>query len=685
MTVRPGRDDIGLAASGAAAAISRSDAGLRRRLGWLLVVRLGLVSLFLAVAAVVYQPHASETFDGRLGLIALGYGVTAISSLFLRRVRRIRAFAGVQLAVDLALVTLVILVTGGLESPLAVLYNVVILNAALLRLGPGITVTAAAASAVYGGLMTALAVQAPADLPVAEHVVSHTTIVLSFLAIAGLARYLVLQLRAAEALLAERQAEIGRIEIVQRLVANTLDNGLVVTDGAGRVLSANPTAAEILGVQPAPGTPFEASLPGASALPLGGAPTELPLATPEDGPRVVRAKVATVTDTFQRPIGRIYVLQDVTTVRDMEAKLREQETIDAYTATVRPQEDTPTGGFEGLIGESEPMRQVYALVAKVAPSDSTVLITGESGTGKELVARAIHQRSPRHRREFVAVNCGAIPETLIESELFGHVRGAFTGAVADRPGLFRQAHGGTIFLDEIGELPLAMQVRLLRVLQDRQLVPVGGTTPISVDVRVVAATNRDLERSVSEGGFREDLYYRLNVIRIETPALRLRPEDIPLLLTHLLRTCSERHGKLVERVSPRTMRTLVTHAYPGNVRELENVVDHAVTLCEGDTLTEHDLPAHLHAPVEPPAPEPAAPPQTPAVRTPMLAAGLNLDDQLATYEKDMLLAALDQARGVRTHAAGILGIKYRSLRHRLSKYGLAIGDDDDGVETRVAP
>jgi len=325
-----------------------------------------------------------------------------------------------------------------------------------------------------------------------------------------------------------------------------------------------------------------------------------------------------------------------------------------------------------VCGSDSPLVALVRTCERIAQSDATVLLTGETGTGKEVFARAIHDKSPRAGRPLVPVNCGAIPETLIESELFGHVRGAFTGAVADRPGLFRQAHQGTIFLDEIGELPLAMQVRLLRVLQDRQLVPVGGSNAFAVDVRVVAATNRDLERLVADGRFREDLYYRLNVIRIETPPLRARPEDIPLLLVHLLRTCSERHGKTVERVSPRTLRTLCSYAYPGNIRELENIVDHAVTLCESDSLTEHDLPAHLlgraeGAPIA--APEPEA--------SPGFVPGCNLDEQLATYEKDMLLAALERAGGVRKRAAELLGIKYRSLRHRLSKYGLASGDDDD--------
>ncbi|MCC6849141.1 MAG: sigma 54-interacting transcriptional regulator [Deltaproteobacteria bacterium] len=666
----PSADDTSAGAGGAASA--RRDQPLRRRLGWFLVVRTVLVTMFLAFAAWVYGPQPAAGPDPRLGLIALGYGVTAISALLLPRVQRIVLFAGTQVTVDLALVTLVILATGGLASPLAVLYNVVILNSALLRLGRGVVATAAAAAIVYGALMAELAAAAPGGMPLGPHAASHGTIILSFFAIAGLARYLSTQLAAAESLLAARQEDLGRIEVLQQLVANAVDNGLVVTDGNGRMVSANPTAVEILGLVPgASGVALGDVLPGAAGLAADGAAVELALGDSGEAQRHLRVKVGTLTDTYQHAIGRIYVLQDVTTVRELEARLREQEQLEAYADTVRTTSATDVTVFEGLVGESEPMRRVFGLVEKVAPSDSTVLVTGESGTGKELVARAIHTRSPRAGREFVPVNCGAIPDTLIESELFGHVRGAFTGAVADRPGLFRQAHRGTIFLDEIGELPLPMQVRLLRVLQERQVVPVGGTTAMPVDVRVVAATNRDLERLVAEGKFREDLYYRLNVIRIETPSLRARPEDIPLLLVHLLRTCSARHGKTVERVSPRTLRTLCTYAYPGNIRELENVVDHAITLCEGDTLTEQDLPAQVMAHGETAAgePEPPAPP--------VFGDGRNLDEQLETYEKDMLLAALERAGGVRKRAAELLGIKYRSLRHRLSKYGLASPDDDD--------
>jgi transcriptional regulator with PAS, ATPase and Fis domain len=649
---------------------------LRARLGWFLLVRLLLVSAFFGGVAMLYfGEHVSTVPDAILGLIALGYGITAISGLFLPSVRRVFLYAAVQIFVDLGLVSLMIVLTGALQSPLPVLYNVVILNAALLRLGRGITLTAVAATIAYAAVIALLAF-ITGDVHLTQNLFTHLTNVASFFAIATLARYLTTQLAAAERLLEQQRQALGRIEDLQRLVVNSIDHGLIVTDGAGRITSANPSAAEILGFDPiaAAGGSLSTLLPASVALPSDGESVEFTLGD-ADTRRVLRVKSATVTDTFQLPVACVYVVQDVTTVRDMESRLREQDALEAYASSVQPLRDLPITSFEGLVGESEVMRRMFALIEKIAPTDSTVLITGESGTGKELVARAVHARSPRAKREFVAVNCGAIPATLIESEFFGHVRGAFTGAIADRPGLFRQANGGTIFLDEIGELPPTLQVRLLRVLQDHQIVPVGGGTPIAVDVRVVAATNRDIERLIATNQFREDLYYRLNVIRIETPPLRARPEDIPILLAHVLRSCATRHGKAVAKVSPRTMRTLATYSYPGNIRELENIVDHAVTLCEGDLLTEHDLPAHLlphqESPAQPhprPQPEPALPP--------LFVAGRSLDDQLATYEKDMLLAALDRADGVRKRAAELLGIKYRSLRHRLSKYGLAGGDED---------
>jgi two-component system response regulator HydG len=260
--------------------------------------------------------------------------------------------------------------------------------------------------------------------------------------------------------------------------------------------------------------------------------------------------------------------------RQLESRLREREGLPP----------------DGLVGASPPIREVQRMIDAVAYSATTVLVTGESGTGKELVARALHARSPRKAHPFVALNCGALTETLLESELFGHVRGSFTGAQRDQKGLFDAADGGTIFLDEIGDIPLSTQVRLLRVLQEGEFKRVGSTDPIRVDVRVIAATHRDLPRLVKSGRFREDLFYRLNVINIPLPPLRERVEDIPLLAYHFLRRYSDRLGKRVKALAPEALELLCGHRWPGNVRELENAVERAVVLCRGDAVMPADLP-----------------------------------------------------------------------------------------------
>jgi two-component system response regulator PilR (NtrC family) len=322
-----------------------------------------------------------------------------------------------------------------------------------------------------------------------------------------------------------------------------------------------------------------------------------------------------------------------------------------------------------LLGRSAPMQRVFDLVRKIAPTRTNVLITGESGTGKELVARALHNEGTRAAKTFVAVNCGAIPGTLLESELFGHVRGAFTGAGAAKDGLFHAADGGTLFLDEVGELDTAMQVKLLRVLQERKVKPVGGVEERPVDVRLVAATNRDLEAEVARGSFRQDLYYRLNVIQVHIPPLRQRREDIPLLVEHFVRRYADEMGKRVSGMAPDALAFLATYDFPGNVRELENLIERAVTLESGPQISRASLPDLQKR--TPPAPlEPVAdfPPE-----------GCDLDRILADVERDIVTKALRHTGGVRKEAARLLGITFRSLRYRLEKLGIesadAWGDD----------
>ena len=326
--------------------------------------------------------------------------------------------------------------------------------------------------------------------------------------------------------------------------------------------------------------------------------------------------------------------------------------------------------FENILGQSSKMLDLYKLLEKVAPTKTNILITGESGTGKELVAKAIHYNSPRKEKPFVTLNCGAIPEALIESELFGHMKGAFTDAIATKKGLFEIADEGTIFLDEISELPLLMQVKLLRVLQDREFKRVGGTEDIRVDVRITSATNRDLEEAVREKRFREDLYYRLNVIQIKLPPLRERKEDIPLLAMHFFKKYSEELNKSILTISPESVRILLNYDYPGNVRELQNIIERAVALESSQELTGQNLSSYLNEQL---------PIKKGVVDLEIPNEGIDLEKIVADLEKTLLMKALGKTKGIKKRAAELLHINFRSMRYRLEKYGLnQEGDSEPG-------
>jgi two-component system response regulator PilR (NtrC family) len=321
------------------------------------------------------------------------------------------------------------------------------------------------------------------------------------------------------------------------------------------------------------------------------------------------------------------------------------------------------GGEEArILGCAPAIQEVRAMVEKVGRSRTTVLVTGESGVGKEVVARALHNQA-QSGTPFVAINCGAIPEGLIESELFGHEKGSFTGAVETKAGLFEVAGNGTLFLDEVGELPPQVQVKLLRALQEKRVRRVGGSADLAVAARIVAATNRDLADQVKKGHFREDLFYRLNVIQLRVPALRERREDIPLFLEHFLARFAAEQGSPPPRFSPEAERLLLAHDYPGNVRELANVVERAVTLCEDGLVRVADLPPALRGPA-------AAPP---AEASALPVAGLDLQAHLDAIEKTLLVQALERAGGVKTEAARTLSLTFRSLRYRLAKFGIGEG------------
>ncbi len=310
--------------------------------------------------------------------------------------------------------------------------------------------------------------------------------------------------------------------------------------------------------------------------------------------------------------------------------------------------------FENLVGRSAAMREVMRLVRRVAPTNSTVLITGESGAGKEVVARAIHHFSELRERIFLPVNCGAIPEHLLESQLFGHLRGAFTGAISNQEGLFQRARGGTIFLDEIGDLPLGLQVKLLRAIEQKEILPVGATTPVKVEIRVIAATNRDLSKAVEEGTFRDDLYYRLHVVGIEIPPLRERREDIPPLIEHFIRLHNRDLKKSFKGVDSATMKLLMSLPWKGNVRELDNVIEHAMILGETDWITIADLPRALKPETEAPAP-----------------VSDNLRDALRAYEKAHIQAVLAKVDQDKKLAAEMLGVSLSSLYRKIEELDIA--------------
>jgi two-component system response regulator PilR (NtrC family) len=322
--------------------------------------------------------------------------------------------------------------------------------------------------------------------------------------------------------------------------------------------------------------------------------------------------------------------------------------------------------FAQIIGQSEAIQKVFDVVRKVADAKSNVLIFGESGTGKELVARAIHYNSARSPMPFVAVNCSAVPETLLESELFGHMKGAFTGAMANKAGLFEVANGGTIFLDEIGDTTPTIQVKLLRVIQEREFRRVGGTQDVKVDVRIVAATNKDLEKAVADGSFREDLYYRLDVIPIRLPPLRLRTGDIPLLVKHFLEKFSQESGKPAPVLTSEAMHVLLGHEWRGNVRELENLIERVVAFSVGAPVSDDDIRGWLHRVVTP---------QQQGVPTDLPEDGLDLEGLINGIEKDLLLQALERAKWVKKKAARLLRLNTRSFRYRLEKYAIKGGRD----------
>ncbi|MBS3733722.1 MAG: sigma 54-interacting transcriptional regulator [Phycisphaerae bacterium] len=429
-------------------------------------------------------------------------------------------------------------------------------------------------------------------------------------------------------------------------ILNSINEGVFTVDGDWRITAFNRAAETITGVRrdQAIGSPccdvFRANICETdcalrrtmrSGTPIVNATAHI---INQQGERIpIRIATALLKDEAGQIVGGVETFQDLTQVEQLQKELQAR-----YT-------------FEDIVGRSQAMLNLFDIVPQVADSDSTVLIEGPSGTGKELFARAIHNLSPRRESPFVAVNCAALPDTLLESELFGHKAGAFTDAKRDKPGRFALAEGGTIFLDEIGDISPAMQVRLLRVLQERAVEPLGGVEPVGVNARVIAATNKDLAEQVRTGAFRDDLYYRVRVVRLELPSLKQRREDIPLLVDHLVAKFNELQGKQIAGVSQEVMARLMDHDYPGNVRELENIIEQAFVLCRGGMIELNHLPPELR---------PTSAGQSAS------AAPMTLD----SVEKLFICEAMQRRNGNRKLAAADLGIHVSTLYRKIHALGI---------------
>jgi two-component system response regulator PilR (NtrC family) len=661
---------------------------LTEKIRWLLLLRVVTLSFFLGATALFHffgtEGDLSYLVGPSVPLI-IAYVISIISGAVLPKIPNLRQFALAQVCFDVVLITGTIWITGDINSPFPFLYNLAVMNAAVLLFYRGAFFTAGCSSLFYVGLLVwARYANAGYLLPVSwSTLVPIVLSIGSFFVIAWLSGFLTNKLSETEKLLKEKQIDYQELDALKEALLQGIGSGVAITDQEGRINYLNRQAQVLTALDEASikGKRLDQIFPGLNYdfqrnREAGSVITnELALASSvsQGAAKQVRLTLAPLNNGNGQPIGFLSIFEDITRQKQIEEKVRVEEEL-RRAREVELTDSISTGidrefRFEGVIGKSGGMEKIYKLIQKVADGSTNILISGESGTGKEVVARAIHLNGPRRSKPFVAVNCGAIPESLIESELFGHVRGAFTGAVSDHTGLFKQADQGTIFLDEVGELPLHLQVKLLRILQEKSFTPVGGSKPIKVDVRVISATNRDLRKELEEGRFREDLFYRLNVVHMVMPPLRSRKEDISALVHYFLRKFAISHEKKVEEISSEALMQLMNYSYPGNVRELENIIEHAVAVTSKNVLTEDDLPQHVKlVPIaeESDVFERSAPWGADV----FFSKGLSLDVELETHEKCILLGALKRANGVQKKAAEILGINYRSLRHRLEKYDL---------------
>ena len=666
--------------------LGEEDKELNTRIKWLLLFRVVILSFFLGAIALFHffkgEENSGLLRSLQIPLIA-GYVISIGSALFLPRIKNLVLFAHAQIDFDVLLITDIVFITGGVDSPFHLLYYLTIVNGAILLFYRGAFLTAGFSTFCYASLVlwSGYRLSQSGTLPVEPLLMSLTLNVPTFFIIAFLSGFLSRRLRETEERLKEKQKEYLDLEVLKEALLEGVEGGVAITDMKGNLNHFNVHAQTITALT-------EEGVRGKNLGEIFPALSynfdqqqeqkrvtvhEIPFTDPRGGNKQLKVALAPISDPIKGPVGFVSFFQDMTKQKELEEKVRLEEEMRkvrerAFTEG-KANSDPLRFAFDGVIGQGGGVGKIFQLVQKVAATTTNVLIVGESGTGKELVARAIHYNGPRHDYPFVAINCGAIPENLMESELFGHVRGAFTGAVSDHEGLFKRADGGTIFLDEVGELPLNLQVKLLRVLQEKAFTAVGGSKQIKVDVRVISATNKELRKEMEKGRFREDLFYRLNVVQIALPPLRSRKEDIPSMAQYFVNKFVKVLGKQVEEISSEALMYLMNYSYPGNIRELENIIEHALAVTTKNILTEEDLPSHVKG--VPLSEEFRLFEKTaPGGGDAFFGKGISLDEELATHEKCLLLGALKRANGVQKRASELLGINYRSFRHRIEKYDL---------------
>lgn len=650
---------------------------------WLLTIRIALLGIGLAsVAFSTFINQISANYDAQFiyTMVAFLFAFSAISAIWLESRQVGVAFTYFQLLTDVCIITGVIYATGGPTSSFLFLYLPPVMLAGILMSRRTALIVSFFSAALYAILAFALLNQKL--LPFTEDTIELASGV-ALLQVIGLLSAMILtavitsalakKLSSSYMLVEQSLRDLESLIQKQQTLIDGIPEGIIMTLTNGKITNVNVSAMNLLSLEEKDITGktldtvllnWEKNLVPEETSRTRISTDELEIEYKDAGKFAhIIYHSRPVLDNEGTVTGTIYVFQDITRLRTIEAQLEMQERMTRLLAETEPQESIYEREFKGLTGDSPVMQKVFKLIERVAPSDTTVLVHGESGTGKELVARAIHTTGSRSSGAFIAVNCGAIPESLIESQLFGHKKGSFTGADSDRPGFFLEAHGGTIFLDEIGELPLHLQSKLLRVIQEKRIRAVGATGDRNIDLRIIAATNKNLGDEVRKGAFREDLFYRLNVIGIQLPPLRDRKEDIPLLVQNFLANLVTEDGK--PAVAPEAMRLLMEYQYPGNVRELENIIERAFVL-GGEII----LPEHLPENVRDNSYRAEEGAVTEIVVDETAEFPVQLDEILQNLERQYLLYALDQTEGAKKKAAELLGINFRSFRYRLQKFGL---------------